>query len=325
MLMSSFYDTKTKKDLQDAKSKIQAITTVYNMELSNLSQSELIYADVLTKYSQLLIMEVMTAGTVQDSMTQKHRAHVNEEILRYIKDKYKINIPKENVDVAIEGARQRSARVFDIIERYKKAVHEAYLSFDSKLRYCSATPGITSLNHSVKENQYMNMIVDGIYAFSAYDDMIIYMGKTISGGLIDRDGILVYPTNPFSVNQSAKTKIQLKNPIYVYTVNATAFMPSVCLELIHGSRADGSDVYFPDIRFDGEWVSKEKEIVCDCEELDYIPSSILKSYQVLYSKGSVNVDKKNKTRQEYGKYVSDLVKKGKLHSVNEEFGINATI
>ena len=97
--MGSFYDVNTKKKLHDAKSKIQAITTVYNMELSNLAQSELIYADVLTKYSQLLIMEVMDAGTVQNGMTPKHRNHANQELLRYIKDKYHIDIPKENIDI----------------------------------------------------------------------------------------------------------------------------------------------------------------------------------------------------------------------------------
>ena len=323
--MNSFYDQKTKKGLQDAKSKIQAITTVYNMELSNLQQSELIYADVLTKYSQLLIMEVMTAGSVQNSMASKHRKHVNEEILRYIKDKYKIAIPAENVDVAIEGARERSTRVFELIERYKSAVHEAYLSFDDKLRYCSNIAGIKALSHTVKENRYMNMIVDGVYASSEYDTMIAFMGKTISGGLEDRDGFLVYSSNPFSISQSGKTKLQLKKPIYMYSVDAFDFMPSVCLELIHGSRADGSDIYFPDLRFDGEWVTKAKEVPCECEELDYIPASFLKNYQILYNDSRVKIETKDKNRQEYTKYLSELVKKGKLHSVNEELGINPNI
>ena len=131
--MSGFYDAATKKNLHDAKSKIQAITTVYNMELSNLAQSELIYADVLTKYSQLLIMEVMEAGSVESGMTTKRKDHANQELLHYVRDKYHIDIPKENIDIAIEGARQRSVRVFELIERYKHAVHEAYLSFDTKL------------------------------------------------------------------------------------------------------------------------------------------------------------------------------------------------
>ena len=323
--MGSFYDLNTKKNLHDAKSKIQAITTVYNMELSNLAQSELIYADVLTKYSQLLIMEVMNAGTVQNGMASKHRNHANQELLRYIKDKYHIEIPKENVDIAVEGARERSARVFQIIERYKQAIRDAYLSFDSKLRYCTSISGMQELNHVVKENQYMNMIVDGIYASSAYETMMAYMGKSVSGDMVDRDGIILYPSNPFRLEQSNKSKILLKTPMYVYSVNAIDFTPSVCLELIHGSRPDGSDIYFPDLRFDDEWVSKERTVRCECEEIDYIPASILKSYQVIYNSGRTKVDCKNISRQEYIKQVGDLIKKGKLTSVNEELGINATI
>ena len=323
--MNGFYDAATKKNLHDAKSRIQAITTVYNMELSNLSQSELIYADVVTKYSQLLIMEVMEAGCVQDGMTNKHKNHANQELLRYVSDKYHINIPEENIEIAIEGARQRSMRVFMIIERYKQAIKDAYLSFDTRLRYCSNNAGMSELNHVVKENLYMNTIVDGIYASSAYENMMASMCKYVTGGVVNKDGILLYPTNPFSINQTGKTKIQLKSPMYIYSVSAYDFTPSVCLELIHGSRQDGSDIYFPDLRFDDEWISKEKKLECDCEEIDYIPTSLLKTYQVIYNKGKAKVDYKGVPRQEYIKNVSELVKKGKLVSVNEEFGINATI
>ncbi len=323
--MSGFYDVQTKKNLHDAKSRIQAITTVYNMELSNLAQSELIYADVITKYSQLLVMEVMEAGSVESGMTNKRKEHANEELLRYVRDKYHIDIPKENIDIAIEGARQRSVRVFELIERYKNAIRDAYLSFDTKLRYCTNVAGISELSHVVKENQYMNMIVDGVFASSAYEIMMARFGKYIAGGVVFRDGVLLYPTNPFSIHQTGKTKIQLKNPMYVYSVNAADFVPSVCLELIHGSRQDGSDIYFPDLRFDDEWVSKEKKISCECEEIDYIPTSLLKTYQVLYNTGKAKVDHKNVSRQEYIKHIAELVKKGKLISINEEFGINATI
>jgi hypothetical protein len=323
--LTSFYDVKTRKSLQDAKSKIQAITTVYNMELSKLSQGELIYADVLTKYSQLLIMEALSNGSIKAIMTDESRLRINSEIIRYVKSKYKIDIPLENADVAIEGAKDRSHRVFELMDRYKNAIREAYLQFDTKLRYCSNCEGFTHINHTIKENQYMNMIVDGIYASSEYEDMMANFGKLLTKDMVDRDRILIYSDNPFAKKQDAKTKIQLKGPVYLYSVDAKAFMPSVCLELIHGSRQDGSDIFFPDLRFDGEWVTKEKEVPCECEVLDYIPVSFLKSYQVLYSKGKVAIDAKDKNRIEYERYVGELVKKGKLHSINEEYGINAVI
>ena len=56
--MGNFFDAKTKKNLMNATSRIQAITTIYNMELAKFSQRELIYADVVTKYRQLLISKV---------------------------------------------------------------------------------------------------------------------------------------------------------------------------------------------------------------------------------------------------------------------------
>ena len=119
--------------------------------------------------------------------------------------------------------------------------------------------------------------------------------------------------------------MDLATPMYIYSVNPQNFTPSVCLELIHGSRQDGSDIYFPDLRFDDEWITKEKKVSCDCEEIDYIPASLLKTYQVLYNTGRAKVEHKNISRQDYIKHVGELVKKGKLVSVNEEFGINATI
>ena len=323
--MSDFFDNKTKKNLNDATDRIRAITTVYNMELSNLSQPELIYADVITKYSQLLIMEVREAGSIKQSMQANHRKHVNEEIVRYVSSKYKINIPVENVDIAIEGARVRSERVFDIIKRYRNAINEAYTKFDNKLWYCSDTAGITSLTHVIKENLYLNEIVDGVFASSNYDKILNSIGGLAGGGLNSKEDIIVFNSNPFSGSQASKTKMDLVCPMYIYSVDPQNFTPSVCLELIHGSKEDGSDIFFPDLRFDDEWYCKAKNVACEQEEVLNIPTSILKNYQLLYKKGKLDIDFSNKSKLECQKELVKLISKGKIGYINEERSTNAVL
>lgn len=327
--MSDFFDSKTKKNLTDAKSRIQAITTVYNMDLSKLSQSELIYADVVNKYRQLLIsnaVDKINANSGKEDSMEACKKIANKEILKYIKERYGIdNIPLENVDVAIEGAAQRASRVFETIDRYKKAIHDAYLSYDTKLRHCSSSGNIKALNSTVRENQYLNEIVNGVFASSDYNDIVNYMGRAITGGMICRDGIVVYPENPYSLDTSTKSKLSLKTPMFLYTVDAQDFDPSVCLELQHGTREDGSSIFFADLRFDGEWTCKKSQVECEREEITTIPTSHLKEYQILYRKGKVDLDYSQKNREEYKKMVKKMIGKDKLGYVNEEMGINASL
>lgn len=324
--MSTFFDKKLEKRLQDAKSRINAITTVYNMELAKLSQPELIYADTVIKYSQLMInkgMQAFSDGKGRDDAVESCENYANAEIVKYVKDKYGITIPTENAPIAIDGAKARSASVFETMDNYKKAIHDAYLTFESTLKHCSPVPDLSELRATVRENQYSNEIIKGIFASSDYDDTIHYMGRAVAGGMIYKNGILVYPSNPFSDDQNTKTKLKLKKPIYLYSVNAKDFEPSITLELMHGTREDGSSIFFPDLRFDGEWTCKVPSINCEMEEIDDIPTSILKNCQIFYSTTKSKFDANPKSKEDYKTYVMKLYKKKKLGYVNDEVGVNS--
>ncbi len=324
--MDKFFEASTKRKLINARQRIDAITTMYDMELSKLSQAELIYADVVNKYRQLLIESAtreLYGGRVNEDFVRASQTYAKKEILRYIKERFNIeDIPLENVEIAIKGAMHRSLRVFEIVERYKAAIVDSYVKNNARLWHCSPVSGLTSLNYTIRENQYLNEIVKGVFASSGYYDLTNYIGRAVVGGMIVRDGVVIYPDNPFSRIQHSKTKMELKQPIYMYSVDANGFVPSVCLELQHGTKENGDTLFFPDLRFDDEWTIIKPEVPCECEEITYIPTSHLKEFQVLYRKGKVDLDLGSKSRDEARKQLEKLIKKGKLGYINQERNVN---
>ena len=328
--MGDFFDAKTKKNLENAKDRIQAVTTVYNMELAKLSQRELIYADVVTKYRQLLVSKVieeLRSGKSQEIIEKISKDYSNAEILKYISSRYHIsNIPLENAELAVEGATQMSSKVFEIIEKYQRAIRDAYMQFDTMLRHCSPVKGILALKATSRENQYLNEYVNGVFAASEYNDLVNYIGRSVTGGMIVRDQSVVYPENPFAMLQHSKSKMELNKPVYMYSVDASKFIPSVCFELQHGTREDGSEVYFPDLRFGGEWTCRTPSLECkEEEEITYIPTSHLKEFQVFYKTKDFKFENMGKNREEYKKYLKKCVQKKQLGYVNDERDINAEL
>lgn len=137
--------------------------------------------------------------------------------------------------------------------------------------------GLSELKASKrKENMYCNEVVDGVFALTSYDQLILYMGRAVAGGMhVLRNGdICIYSKNP--VESIIKEQVVLKKDVCMYSVLLDEFEPVIDYVLNEG-RAE--------ILFDHEWISKKDRVACNGIVLRTMPLEDWNRHRFFYNSG----------------------------------------
>lgn len=140
--------------------------------------------------------------------------------------------------------------------------------------------GLSELRASIqKENMYCNEVVDGVFAVTDYDQLILYIGRAVAGGMhvLLNGEICIYSRNP--VESIEKGVVVLKKDVCLYRVLLDEFEPVIDYVLNDG-RAE--------ILFDHEWISRKCRVPCSGTFLRTVPIGDWIKHRFYYNTGVVD-------------------------------------
>lgn len=140
--------------------------------------------------------------------------------------------------------------------------------------------GLSELKASIqKENMYCNEVADGVFAVTDYDQLILYIGRAVAGGMhvLLNGEICIYSRNP--VESIEKGVVVLKKDVCLYRVLLDEFEPVIDYVLNDG-RAE--------ILFDHEWISRKCRVPCSGTFLRTVPIGDWIKHRFYYNTGVVD-------------------------------------
>lgn len=271
--------------------------------------------------------------------TQKERFYVDACFAyKHYKAELLIKPDRKDTIVRIEENTKRYIRTL-LGENYEKTLDEmmevvylqAYTSlqeikdFKKKLRstmepygyHVSPISGLYELKASIKkENMYCNEVLDGVFAVTSYDQLILYMGRAVAGGMhvLQNGGICIYSKNPVEIIK--KEKVVLKKDVNLYRVSLGEFEPVIDY-ILNDGRAE--------ILFDHEWISRKDKVACNGITLSTIPLEDWIKHIFFYNTGAVDetilgeIYSQKMSKDCLNKVLIMLVENGKLvHILGDE-------
>ena len=266
----NFEEEKEKLSLADES--IRRIIKKYNSELMNLPNEEKIILQLHYCFKKLDTLKEMTPkGHYWDNKRDEDIAYVSR-IIKEIAQRVFPGIDdfdeiRNNVDISMNGKLSNIINSFrtDLIDAYKKHCDHVYTVLP-----ISGLEELEASNH--RENQYLNSIVNGVFATSPLRELEKYIARANVGGMIARGKEIDYPSNPFlSISDD---KLILLKPVSIYLSNVDLFEPQFDYEI-------GEDD-IPRFKFGGEWVAVKEKIQCIETQTTYLPSSFVEENDVYY-------------------------------------------
>lgn len=251
------------------------VTQKYTELLSKLSKDTLINLNIIYANKKLEVMKEQTPkGISQEELEmQKNTEYARYKNImeNYIYQNYGINITVGSIQynnfishlTEIEKGNQNSAT--NMLENYKKELLQTYLSISPTVDIALPTHGISEIqatNH--RENQYLNEIIDGIYATSG-KGILDYIVRTNTGSMCGDGYNLDLPVNPF--NSISNGNYLLNNPASVYHLDARLFEPVIDFRLDENGNVN--------LRFAQEWISRNEKLKCNEEIAEYVPKEYI--------------------------------------------------
>lgn len=312
--MQKFYETKDK--LQEAEVAMSAVTEKYNEIINGFNSQTLLMTNIIYSYRKIQTEYVMQTG--KKEISDEDRSRIDAKFADYIKNNFGKDYSLENIKQLMDLASQKSQPVLDTIEKYKSELSETYLSYSPVLRHATRIQGLTKLDASRnRENQYLNEVVDAVFASSGYSDMENYIGRANVHGMQVMGNIVVYPENPFmnTGKQKPNGDIDLKDNVYLYQMDATKFEP-----VVDFNRSKYGKYY---LEFGQEWISRNDSVECECEIIDSIPRDAFDRKQFFYKKQKIDARSlgNGKSRENMIEAYSEAIKSGKLGYINGELDI----
>lgn len=278
--MFEFDYDKESEIMNETKTNADVITSEYIRKLSLCSVESLQALNIIYAYNKLLVIA---------NMTPKNRTSFEEErkeklaqALNYLKKKlqeyysYDIESTEEITRIVerikvVEEARTDSA--YNIIQEYKLSLQELYIKSQKTVNVVLPDYNLKSIKQAKhRENQYLNEIVDAIFAVGDYEGLMAYIARANVGGMIVKKDQIILPRNPFNIEESSKEKLKLISPVSIYHLNVKEFEPVVDFYLDIGNK--------PILRFNNEWIARKESIRCKESIVDYLPYTFLLSKNV---------------------------------------------
>lgn len=172
------------------------------------------------------------------------------------------------------------ARADANLKQIKQFKEELLRAMKPYAYHVNSISGLSELKASVqKENMYCNEVVDGVFSVSDYDQLILYIGRAVAGGMhvMKNGSICIYSRNP--VQSVEEEIVVLKKDVYLYRVSLDEFEPVIDYVLNNG-RAE--------IFFGHEWISRKNKVSCDGISLRAVSINDWTKHQFYYNTGVVD-------------------------------------
>lgn len=251
------------------------VTQKYTELLSKLSKDTLINLNIIYANKKLEVMKEQTPkGISQEELEmQKNTEYAKYKNImeNYIYQNYGINITVGSIEynnfishlTEIEKGNQNSAT--NMLENYKKELLQTYLSISPTVDIALPTHGISEIQATKhRENQYLNEIIDGIYATSG-KGILDYIVRTNTGSMRGDGYKLDLPVNPF--NSISNDNYLLNEPASVYHLDARLFEPVIDYRLDENGNVK--------LKFAQEWISRNEKLKCNEEIAEYVPKEYI--------------------------------------------------
>ena len=290
--MFEFDYEKESEKMIDTRIDADGLTCEYIRKLSLCNLESLQALNIIYIYNKLLVIANMTPknrSTFEEERREKLtqglnliKRKLNEYYSYDIKDDAEIKRIVERIKV-VEEARIDSA--YNILQDYKNALKKLYEESLGVVRTVLPTHNLKHINKANhRENQYLNEIVDGVFAIGDYTGLMDYIARAHANGMIVRKNQMFLPINPFDLESSTSTKIKLIKPVSIYEMDVKYFEPVVDFYLDAGNK--------PTLRFDNEWVSKTEKVRCKESTVDYLPNDFLlhRNVTVRVNNNEININ-----------------------------------
>lgn len=273
--MFEFDYEKESERMIDTKIDADGLTCEYIRKLSLCNLESLQALNIIYIYNKLIVIANMNPknrSTFEEERREKLTQGLNlikRKLNTYysydIKDDEEIKRIVERMKL-IEESRTNSA--YNVLQDYKNALKKLYEESLGVVRTVLPTHNLRHINKANhRENQYLNEIVDGVFAIGDYTGLMDYIARAHANGMIVRKNQLFLPNNPFDLESSTSTKIKLIKPVSIYEMAVKDFEPVVDFFLDAGNK--------PILRFDNEWISRKEKVRCKETTMDYLPKEFL--------------------------------------------------
>ena len=268
------YETESERMI-DTKIDADGLTCEYIRKLSLCNLESLQALNIIYIYNKLIVIANMTPknrATFEEERREKLTQGLNlikRKLNTYysydIKDDEEIKRIVERMKL-IEESRTNSA--YNVLQDYKNALKKLYEERLGVVRTVLPTHNLKHINKANhRENQYLNEIVDGVFAIGDYTGLMDYIARAHANGMTVRKNQQFLPNNPFDLESSTSTKIKLIKPVSIYEMAVKDFEPVVDFFLDAGNK--------PILRFDNEWISRKEKVRCKETTIDYLPKEFL--------------------------------------------------
>lgn len=299
--MFEFDYAKEAEKMIDTKIDVDGLTCEYIRKLSLCNLESLQALNVIYIYNKLHVianMKPKNRSTFEEERREKIsqglkllKRKLNEYYSYDIKDDEEIKKIVERIKV-IEEARTDSA--YNVVEKYKKALKKLYEENQKPVRVALPIYNLKSINQAKhRENQYLNEIVDGVFAIGDYYGLMDYIARAYTKGMIVRKKQVYLPTNPFDLAQSTQQKIKLIKPVSIYEMAVKDFEPVVDFCLDGGNK--------PILRFDNEWIARKERVRCKESTTDYLPKDYLLNRNVIVEDYGIEISINEIINSKYSK------------------------
>lgn len=290
--MFEFDYEKESEKMIDTKIDADGLTCEYIRKLSLCNLESLQALNIIYIYNKLIVIANMTPknrSTFEEERREKLtqgisliKRKLNTYYSYDIKDDEEIKRIVERIKL-IEESRTDSA--YNILQEYKSALKKLYEENLGVVRTVLPTHNLKYINQAKhRENQYLNEIVDGVFAIGDYIGLMDYIARAHANGMIVRKNEIFLPANPFDLTSSTPTKLKLIKPVSIYEMDVKDFEAVVDFYLDAGNK--------PTLRFDNEWISRKERVRCKESTTDYLPKDFLLNRNVTVHEqyGDINVN-----------------------------------
>lgn len=256
------------------------ITNEYIRKLSECSIESLHALDIIYIYNKLMVIT---------NMTPKNRSTFEEEriakltygldiLKRRIKKYYSHHIEDlEEIKTFIERLKStelsNKESAYNLLQEYQYDLKDLYQRNLGTVKIVLPVHNLESINQAVyRENQYLNEIVDAVFAIGSYSGLLKYTARANSGSMIVQDSEVYFPKNPFDLDKSTSEKIKLTKPVSIYEADINYFEPVIDFYL-----SDNEEVR---LRFNHEWIARIDKVPCREYITDYIPREFFSDRKV---------------------------------------------
>lgn len=259
--------------------KMNEITSKYTQLFEKVPLPSLIRLSFIYASKRLNVMKEITPKGVDERFNaERDREYNNKKALmeQYIQKYYGKSITVESeeytefINELLQQEQMDLDSAYNLLEKYKEELSKTYEEIVPYVDIALPAQGLTTINATKhRENQYLNEIVDGIYATSG-KGIMDYIVRTNTGSMRGDGYNLELPKNPFKT--ISEGKYMLNNPASIYHLKVDEFEPVIDFYLDSNNKVV--------LRFSQEWISRKMQLPCTEEIVDYLPAAYINNKNI---------------------------------------------